>query len=92
MPRTLFGQSELDILRDALREHVNALAVDIGPRTPFDRGSLVGAANYIHSVFEDAGLSVRLQDYQYKDQRVTNVLATAPRAAGASPYLSLIHI
>jgi Peptidase family M28 len=77
---------ELEILRDALREHVNALAVDIGPRTPFDRGSLVRAANYIHSVFEDAGLSVRLQDYQYKDQRVTNVLATAPRAAGASPY------
>jgi Zn-dependent M28 family amino/carboxypeptidase len=77
---------ELEILRDALREHVNALAVDIGPRTPFDRGSLVRAANYIHSVFEDAGLSVRLQDYQYKDQRVTNVLATAPRAAGSSPY------
>jgi hypothetical protein len=77
---------ELEILRDALREHVNALAVDIGPRTPFDRGSLVRAANYIHSVFEDAGLSVRLQDYQYKDQRVTNVLATPPRAAGASPY------
>jgi len=77
---------DLEILRDALREHVNALVVDIGPRTPFDRGSLVRAANYIHSVFEDAGLSVRLQDYQYKDQRVTNVLATAPRAAGASPY------
>jgi hypothetical protein len=50
---------ELDILRDALREHVDALAVDIGPRTPLDRDTLVGAANYIHSVFEEAGLSVR---------------------------------
>ena len=37
----------------------NALAVDIGPRTPSKPDSLVRAANYIHSVFEDAGLSVR---------------------------------
>ena len=35
MPRTLLDpNSELDILRDALREHVSALTVDIGPRTP----------------------------------------------------------
>ena len=86
MPRTLLGQSELDILRDALREHVNALAVDIGPRTPSNPGSLVRAANYIHSVFEDAGLSVREQNYQYYDQRVTNVLATVPGTAGGSAY------
>ena len=77
---------ELEILRDALREHVNALAVDIGPRTPLNGDSLVRAANYIRSVFEEAGLSVREQDYQYYDQRVTNVLATAPTAAGASAY------
>jgi hypothetical protein len=77
---------ELEILRDALREHVNALAVDIGPRTPINSNSLVRAANYIHSVFEEAGLSVREQDYAYCDQRVTNVLATAPIASGASAY------
>jgi Zn-dependent M28 family amino/carboxypeptidase len=77
---------ELDILRDALREHVNALAVDIGPRTPSTPGSLVRAANYIHSVFEDAGLSVREQNYQYYDQRVTNVLASVPATAGGSAY------
>ena len=64
---------ELEILRDALREHVNALAVDIGPRTPVNGDSLVRAANYIHSVFEETGLSVREQHYQYFDQRVTNV-------------------
>jgi Zn-dependent M28 family amino/carboxypeptidase len=80
------GNSELDILRQALREHVNALAVDIGPRTPSDPNSLVRAANYIHSVFEDAGLSVSCQDYQYYDRRVTNVLATAPATIGASSY------
>jgi acetylornithine deacetylase/succinyl-diaminopimelate desuccinylase-like protein len=77
---------ELEILGDALREHVNALAVDIGPRTPLNRDSLVRAANYIHSVFEEAGLSVSQQEYQYDDQRVTNVLATAPRVDRASAY------
>lgn len=77
---------ELEILRDALREHVNALAVDIGPRSPLNGDSLVRAANYIRSVFEQAGLSVREQDYQYYDHRVTNLLATAPTTAGASAY------
>jgi hypothetical protein len=77
---------ELPIIRDALRQHVNALAVDIGPRTPLSGDSLVRAADYIHSVFEDAGLSVREQDYQYYDQRVTNVLATQSTATGASAY------
>jgi hypothetical protein len=54
---------ELEILRDALREHVNALAVDIGPRTPLNGDSLIRAASYIRSVFEGAGLLVREQDY-----------------------------
>jgi len=31
---------ELDMLRDALRGHVKALAVDIGPRTPSTADSL----------------------------------------------------
>jgi Peptidase family M28 len=77
---------EIEILRDALREHVDALAVDIGPRTPLNGDSLVRAAKYIRSVFEEAGLPVRQQDYQYYDQRVTNVLATHSTATGASAY------
>ena len=77
---------EPDILRGALREHVKALAVDIGPRTPLISDSLVRAANYIHSVFEEAGLVVREQNYDYYDQRVTNLLATVPATAGASAY------
>jgi hypothetical protein len=77
---------ELELVRDALREHVNALAVDIGPRTPLNDDSSVRTANYIHSVFEEAGLSVREQDYQYNDQRVANVLATASVTAGAPSY------
>jgi hypothetical protein len=77
---------ELPIIRDALRQHVNALAVDIGPRTPLSGDSLVRAANYIGSVFERAGLSLSEQHYQYFDQRVTNVLGKAPKTAGASAY------
>ena len=53
----------MKVLRDALGEHVNALAVDIGPRTPTSPDTLVRAGNYLHSVFEDAGLSVTEQDY-----------------------------
>ena len=75
-----------EILRDALRKHVNALAVDIGPRTPATPYSLVRAANYITSVFESAGLSVREQNYEYDDQRVTNLLATVPETVGAATY------
>lgn len=77
---------QLEILQDALREHVNALAVNIGPRTPLKPDSLVRAANYINSRFENAGLPVREQGYQYNGQEVTNVLATAPTTAAASAY------
>ena len=77
---------ELDILRDALHKHVNALAVDIGPRTPSIPDSLVRAANYIHSVFDDAGLTVSEQDYDYYNQRVTNLLGAVPASAVASAY------
>jgi len=47
---------------------------------------LVRTANYIHSVFEDAGLLVQEQNYEYYDQRVTNVLAMDPANAGVSAY------
>ena len=82
---------EREILRDALREHVKALAVDIGPRTPLNGHSLVRAASYIHSVFDQAGLFVREQNYQYYDQRVTNVLASHSRLSSskASNWRSL---
>jgi Zn-dependent M28 family amino/carboxypeptidase len=77
---------KLKIIQDNLRKHVKALAVDIGPRTPSNPDSLVRAANYIRSVFEEEGLPVREQAYQYYDQRVTNVLATVPATVGASAY------
>ena len=77
---------ELELLRDSLREHVSALTVDIGPRTPLNSSSLSRAAKYIRSMFEDAGLSVKEQGYQYHSQRVTNVLAMHHSSAGAAAY------
>jgi len=55
---------ELKGLQAVLREHVDALAVHIGSRTPSKHGISVRAGNYVHSVFKDAGLSVREQNYQ----------------------------
>lgn len=79
-------ESELYTLQNSLREHVHALAVDIGSRTPFNPSSLARAANYVRSMFERAGLSVSEQNYEYFGQQVTNVLATIPSAVGASAY------
>jgi len=80
------GDRELENLRGALRGHVKALASDIGPRTPFIGDSLARAAAYIRSAFENAGLSVTEQPYQYHDQRVVNLLATKQSTTEASRY------
>ena len=79
-------ERETGIVEDALRKHVEALTLDIGPRTPFMGDSLARAAAYIQSVFEDAGLYVTEQAYQYCGQRVLNLIATPPATTGASAY------
>jgi len=61
-------------------------AVHLGSRMPSKPDSLVRAGNYVHSVFEDAGLSVREQNYQYYNPRGTNVLATLPGTVAATSY------
>lgn len=48
---------EKESVGDALRKHVKALTLDIGPRTPFMGDSVARTAVYIQSVFEDGGLS-----------------------------------
>jgi hypothetical protein len=78
--------AEINNLREKLREHVKALAVDIGPRAPSVGNSLTRAANYIRSVFEGEGLLVSEQSYQYFGQRVANVLATLPETGHACGY------
>jgi len=76
----------LKTVRDALRRHVEALAVDIGPRTPFTGDSLERAAAYIRLALGDAGYSVAEQPYQYLDHRVANLIGTTAGAAGASHF------
>ena len=55
------AEREIEFLGEGLRRHVKALAVDIGPRTPFNGDSLERAAAYIQSAFEEIGLSVTEQ-------------------------------
>jgi hypothetical protein len=73
-------------LEDSLRKHVEVLTLDIGPRTPLLGDSLPRAAQYIRDVFEDAGLEVAEQAYNYNDQRVANLIAMSPGTSGASAY------
>ena len=80
------AEREIEFLREGLRRHVKALAVDIGPRTPFNGDSLERAAAYIQSAFEEMGLSVTEQPYQYYGQRVVNLLATADPTTKSSAY------
>jgi len=85
------AEREKESVADALRKHVKALTLDIGPRTPFAGDSLARAAVYIRSAFEDGGLYVteqayQYQAYQYYGQRVVNVIATPPATTGASAY------
>jgi Zn-dependent M28 family amino/carboxypeptidase len=80
------AEREIEFLGEGLRRHVNALAVDIGPRTPFSGDSLERAAVYIQSAFQEMGLSVIEQPYQYYGQRVVNLLATAEPTTKPSAY------
>jgi len=77
---------ELQIVRDRLRAHVEALAVDIGPRTPFIGNSLERAATYIQSVLGDAGYMVTEQPYQYRGHHVSNVIGTTAAAADTTSF------
>jgi len=79
-------EGEPEIIRDALRRHVKALAVDIGPRTPFTGDSLERAATYIQSALVDSGQSVTKQTYHYLDRRVVNLIGTTGAAVGASYF------
>ena len=79
-------EREIEFLGEGLRRHVKALAVDIGPRTPFNGDSLERAAAYIQSAFEEIGLSVTEQPYRYYGQRVVNLLAAVEPITKSSAY------
>ena len=82
-------QEVVTAIEDRLRKHVAVLASDIGPRTPFQGDSLDRAEQYISEVFEDAGLEVTEQPYQYEGHRVANLIARPPGAPGSSNYYAV---
>lgn len=73
-------------LEDALRSHVEALTVDIGPRAPHLGDSLQRAEKYIRSVFQQVGLEVSEQAYEFEGQRVANLIAAPHGTSTTSPY------
>ena len=73
-------------LEDALRRHAAALSVDIGDRTPFRPEKLARAADYIRGVFEQAGLTVTEQAYDYHGLSVANLIAEPAGAGTTAPY------
>ena len=73
-------------IEEALRKHLEVLCNDIGDRTPFRPGKLRRAADYIRSVFEDAGLAVAEQGYEFEGEPVANLIATLPGAAPSNSY------
>ena len=76
-------------LEDGLERHVRALSVDIGERTVFRGDGLGRAARYIRGAFEDAGLDVTEQSYDYLGQTVCNVIA-APTGGTRAPAYYLV--
>ena len=73
-------------LVEALRDHVEVLCLRIGERTAFRGESLARAARYIRGVFQDAGLEVADQSYDYHGRQVTNLVAAPAGVSAASPY------
>ncbi len=81
-----------DVLEAALGRHVWALAHDIGERSVLQGDGLERAGDYVRRTFEEAGLEVTKQPYEYRGRRVANLIADLPGAGtGADPYLFGAH-
>jgi Zn-dependent M28 family amino/carboxypeptidase len=77
------------VLERALRRHVETLTVEIGPRAPGLGDSLPRTAAYIRSVFEEAGLPVAQQPYDFFGEQVVNLIAS-PAAMAAAPAFYIV--
>ena len=75
-------------IEGALRRHVAALSVDIGPRTAGP--SLARAHRYVREAWEEAGLRVTEQPYDYHGRRVANLIAETD-GVGAAYYVVGAH-
>lgn len=75
-----------DGIEDTLRRHVHALAVEIGERSVFRARNLARAEAYIRTAFEDMGLAVETQGYEYEGLSVANLIAAPPGHEDSQAY------
>ena len=77
---------ETAALEAALRGHVETLCLEIGPRAPFLGHGLLQAQNYIRETFDQAGLQVEEQGYDYFEKPVANLIARPPEQSDGEGY------
>jgi len=85
---------EIDIqqIQERLRVHLRALTITIGERSVRYPDRLAAAAAYIMSFYEDLGISVHTEPYQYRDMNVANVVAEiAPGSDPSARYILGAH-
>ena len=68
---------------ERLKAHLHELTVVIGERSVRVPDNLAKTANYIQSFYEDIGLTVRTEPYDYQGLKVANVVANI--SSNASP-------
>jgi hypothetical protein len=79
-------------LQAGLKAHLQALSVDIGERSVVRGDGLDRARAYIRGAFENAGLKVTEQAYEYQGRPVANLIADLPgQDPAARPYLIGAH-
>ena len=60
---------------ERLKEHLRTLTLTIGERSVFVPANLKRTARYIESIYQNIGMPVRRESYQYRDLFVDNVVA-----------------
>jgi len=78
--------ADRDALVRALRGHLHALTVEIGPRAPSVGDSLDRAERYIRGCLEDAGLIVERRPWSYRFREVANLVARPPACELHAPF------
>jgi hypothetical protein len=73
-------------LEEALRRHLAVLSTDIGERSPWRGDGLAHAEAYIRTIWDEAGLRVTEQAYDYQGRRVANLVAEAAGARQDGPF------
>ncbi|MDT8395940.1 MAG: M28 family peptidase [bacterium] len=79
----------MDVVEKNLKNHVQALASEIGSRSIREPINLRRAQEYIHGRFQESGLEVKEQRYSAFGEPTANLLAGFPGTDHSSPLLLL---